>query len=128
MSEEWTLEKKFRFEAAHFLPFYDGKCRRLHGHSWRGAVILRGRALKERGPEKGMLADFGRIKLSLDPLVEDFLDHRLLNDFLENPTCEELARWLYDRLVGDIPWLDAVRIEETCTSACTFRAGEEDEQ
>ncbi|NES98612.1 MAG: 6-carboxytetrahydropterin synthase QueD, partial [Desertifilum sp. SIO1I2] len=36
--DEWIIYKEFRFEAAHHLPHHDGKCRRLHGHSWVGRV------------------------------------------------------------------------------------------
>ncbi|GCA81549.1 6-carboxy-5,6,7,8-tetrahydropterin synthase [Microcystis aeruginosa NIES-2521] len=38
---EWIIYKEFRFEAAHHLPHYEGKCRRLHGHSWLGRVYVK---------------------------------------------------------------------------------------
>lgn len=126
----FTLEKSFTFEASHQLPNHDGKCKRLHGHSWKMAVILKGHALQATGPQQGMLADYGRISAIVKPLVEEKLDHYHLNDTtgLVNPTSEELARWVYDQLKARIHLafgieyvnLHSVRIEETCTSACTY--------
>lgn len=120
----FRLEKEFRFEAAHLLPHHDGKCGRPHGHSWRGRVIVVGSALVAAGPKVGMLIDYGDLSAAIDPLVEEFLDHRYLNLTLplENPTSEEIARWMFRQLkpkLGD--YLLAVQIDETCTSRCEYR-------
>lgn len=119
----YRLEKSFTFEASHRLPLHDGKCRRLHGHSWRGVAVCEGEALHVHGPKTGMLIDYGDVKAAVAKLLENFLDHHHLNDTtgLENPTSEHLARWVYDALVGSLPYLVAVRIEETCTSSCEYR-------
>src|SRR4051812_28006849 len=128
----WLLSKTFRFEASHQLPHHDGQCARLHGHSWVGKVYVFGDHLKDAPPESGMVMDYGRIKKPLQRLVEECLDHRHLNDSLrgehndlagiENPTSEEIARWIYRQLrvwpganlTGyEIPGLVAVSIEET---------------
>lgn len=118
----FELTKKFRFEAAHRLPHHDGKCARLHGHSWNGAVIVRGPALQKAGPKQGMLLDFGEISKPVNELVESKLDHHFLNDTLplSNPTSEEVARWMFNELKPRLPDLVAVVIEETCTSACRY--------
>lgn len=120
----FELTKEFRFEAAHRLPKHDGKCQRLHGHSWKMRVIVRGYSLHQEGPTSGMLQDFGDISSVVKPLVDAFLDHHYLNDStqLENPTSEELAQWIYRRLdrEGKLPGLVAVEIDETCTSSCRF--------
>ena len=114
------LSKTFRFEAAHWLPtFPEGhKCRRMHGHSFRAEVVVAG----EVDETKGYLMDYGEIKRAIRP-IEDQLDHRLLNDIegLENPTAENLARWVWQRLNPELPLLDRVRVYETCTSACEYR-------
>jgi 6-pyruvoyltetrahydropterin/6-carboxytetrahydropterin synthase len=119
----WKLEKTFRFEASHRLPHHDGKCARLHGHSWVGVAILESDALIAGGPKAGMVQDFGDVSRALARLVEDGLDHHHLNDStgLQNPTSEELARWVFDNLRPALPLLAAVRIEETCTSAAEYR-------
>ena len=114
-----ALTKKIDFEAAHWLPkFPEGhKCRRLHGHSFKVDVVVEG----ECDPEMGYLMDFGDIKKVTNPLV-DQLDHYCLNDIegLENPTAEMLAKWIYDKLIGDLPMLKLVRVHETCTSAAEY--------
>lgn len=119
----WTLTKSVTFEASHRLPNHDGKCARLHGHSWRVTVEVRGSALQGTGAQAGMLVDFYRIGDPLKRLVEGHLDHYHLNDTtgLENPTSEELARWIYDRLAADVPLLSAVMVDETCTSRAEYR-------
>ena len=115
-----TLTKTFDFEAAHWLPtFPDGhKCRRLHGHSFHVDIVIEG----DVDPAKGYLRDFGEIKAAIEP-ARVLLDHHLLNDVdgLWNPTAENLARWLYDRLRPDLPELAAVRVHETCTTEATYR-------
>lgn len=119
----FTLTKEFKFEAAHKLPHHDGKCSRLHGHSWVGKVVVRGPQLVKDGPKAGMLFDFGDISKAIKPLVEDKLDHHYLNETtgLENPTSEEMARWIFGWLrAAGAQGLVAVEIQETCTSSCRY--------
>lgn len=119
----YKLEKELRFEAAHILPHHDGKCGRLHGHSWRAILILENANLHTEGPKSGMVADFGDVSKAAKPLLDDKLDHWHLNEStgLENPTSETLARYIFDTLKPLIPLLAAVRVCETCTSACEYR-------
>jgi 6-pyruvoyltetrahydropterin/6-carboxytetrahydropterin synthase len=123
MPESWELEKEFSFEASHQLPHHDGKCARLHGHSWKGRVIVKAGVLYTSGPKQGMVIDYADISKPIKALVETSLDHYHLNDStgLTNPTSEHLAKWIYLRLEGSIPGLVAVVIDETCTSRCTYR-------
>jgi len=113
------LVKDFRFEAAHYLPNVpEGhKCRRMHGHSFRGEVALRG----EIDPKTGWIMDFADLKKVIDPIVVR-LDHYLLNEIkgLENPTSEVLAMWLWNELAPNLPLLYRVTIEETCTTRCHY--------
>ena len=122
--EEWSIYKEFRFEAAHMLPHHDGKCRRLHGHSWIGRVYVKGNQLIEDGTKQGMIIDYGDIKQYLKPLLDHYLDHYYLNETtgLENPTSEAIAKWIFDHLeLAGLPGLYAVEIRETCTSGCIYR-------
>jgi 6-pyruvoyltetrahydropterin/6-carboxytetrahydropterin synthase len=108
------------FEAAHRLPHVpEGhKCARLHGHSFRVQVHVEGPV----DPGTGWVLDFADVKAACAPLIDD-LDHRYLNeiDGLENPTSEQVARWIWDRLLPTLPLLSAVTVRETCTSGCTYR-------
>ena len=114
------LTKSFRFEAAHWLPtFPEGhKCRRLHGHSFTIDVVVSG----EVDPRQGYLVDYGDIRKATEP-IERALDHYCLNDVegLENPTAENISRWIWERLKPTLPLLSAVKVHETCTSACEYR-------
>ena len=116
MTEIW---KEFGFEAAHRLPNVPAghKCARLHGHSFRVAVHVRG-ALD---PTLGWVMDFADLKAAWRPL-HDALDHRYLNeiDGLENPTSEVLARWIWARLAPVLPGLAAIEVRETCTAGCRY--------
>ena len=113
------LAKDFRFEAAHYLPNVpEGhKCRRMHGHSFRGEVVVRGAVDKQTG----WLIDFADLRRAVDPLVTR-LDHYLLNEIegLENPTSERVAIWIWDRLAPLLPQLYCVTVEETCSSRCRY--------
>ncbi len=119
MSQFVELVKDFRFEAAHWLPKVpEGhKCRRMHGHSFRGEVAVRGIV----DPATGWLIDFADLKRAVDPLVAQ-LDHYLLNEVegLANPTSEVLAAWLWERLAPSVPLLFRITIEETCTTRCHY--------
>ncbi len=122
--DEWIIFKEFRFEAAHILPHYEGKCRRLHGHSWVGRVYIKGNHLVADGSKQGMLMDYADIKQYLEPLLTQYLDHYYLNETtgLENPTSEAVAKWIFEQLEEtQMPGLYAVEIRETCTSGCTYR-------
>lgn len=114
--------KDFSFEAAHWLPNVpDGhKCGRLHGHSYRVRVNLVGTP-NERD---GWFIDFGDLKKEVKPTI-DLLDHYCLNDLegLENPTAENLARWIFNRLEKSIESLQSVEVMETCTCGVVYPYG-----
>jgi len=117
---EVEIWKEFGFESAHLLPNVPSghKCGRLHGHSFRIRVALRGIP----GAETGWVMDFADLKKAWKPLHE-ILDHRYLNDIpgLENPTSEILALWIWERLISSLPMLSAITVRETCTAGCTYR-------
>ena len=112
--------KEFTFEAAHRLPNVpEGhKCARLHGHSFRVRVYIAGKV----DPVQGWVMDFADLKQHIRPLYQA-LDHRYLNDVpgLENPTSENLAKWLWQRLKPELDALSKVEVRETCTSGCIYQ-------
>ncbi len=111
-----TISKTFDFDAAHWLPNVpvDHKCRRLHGHTYRVEVLLRGE------PDgRGFVADYAEIAEAWRP-VHGMLDHRCLNEIegLENPSTEVLAPFIARMLVDALPLLHAVRVYESSTTWC----------
>lgn len=114
------IYKEFHFEAAHRLPNVPPghKCSRLHGHSFQVRLSVVGDA-----PEPdGWVMDFADLKSSFKPIYEQ-LDHYYLNDIpgLENPTSENIARWIWGKLKPRLPLLSKVEIRETCTSGCIYQ-------
>ena len=111
---------EFGFEAAHRLPHVpEGhKCARLHGHSFRAEVHVRGPVAEPAG----WVVDFAEVRAACEPLRAE-LDHHYLNEVegLANPTSENLARWLWTRLAPTLPGLAEVVVRETCTSGCRYR-------
>jgi len=111
--------KAFTFEAAHRLPNVpEGhKCARLHGHSYHVTIFLKDKV----GENSGWVMDFGELKKYFKPIY-DRLDHRYLNDIpgLENPTSENIARWIWSELKPVLPRLNKIQVRETCTSGCTY--------
>jgi 6-pyruvoyltetrahydropterin/6-carboxytetrahydropterin synthase len=114
--------KEFTIEAAHWLPKVpEGhKCHRLHGHSFHIAIHVSG----PLDPQLGWVLDFAEIKTAFRS-IEDQIDHRCLNEVkgLENPTSENLARWLWERLRPALPLLSKIVVKETCTSGCIYTGG-----
>lgn len=117
-SMETEIAKEFTFEAAHRLPHVpEGhKCHRLHGHSFRVRISVKGPV----DEHFGWIVDFQEIRDAWAPIFE-LLDHRYLNEVsgLENPTSENVAAFIFERL--SLRYLDAVTVFETCTSSCTVR-------
>ncbi|HLT63097.1 MAG TPA: 6-carboxytetrahydropterin synthase QueD [Pseudohongiella sp.] len=111
--------KEFSFEAAHRLPNVpEGhKCARLHGHSFQVRLVVSGPV----GKDTGWVMDFGDIKKAFKPVWEQ-LDHHYLNEIagLENPTSENIAAWIWEKLKPALPELARIEIRETCTSGCIY--------
>ena len=109
----------FQIEAAHRLPNVpEGhKCARMHGHSFRIEVHVGG----DVGADSGWVMDFADLRRAFQPLF-DQLDHRCLNDVdgLENPTSENFARWIWERLAPALPGLCKIVVQETCTAGCIY--------
>ena len=89
----------------------------MHGHNYKFFIGLEG----EVDPATGMIADFGEIKQVVARRCWPCADHQILNDFLENPTAENIARWIWETLVADLPGLVEVRLFEIPDSCVTYR-------
>ena len=111
------LDVEFYFAAAHRLPRYEGPCFRMHGHNYRFFVALEG----EVDPRTGMIADFGEVKRIVREQVLARVDHQSLNDLLENPTAENIARWIWEALEPHVSGLAEIRLYEIPDSCVTYR-------
>jgi 6-pyruvoyltetrahydropterin/6-carboxytetrahydropterin synthase len=87
------VTRTFSFDAAHQLPWHPGKCRNLHGHTYRLEVSVEGPV----GPQ-GIVTDFADIDVIVRRDIIDRFDHVYLNDFLDNPTAELVAADIWKRL------------------------------
>lgn len=108
------------FDAAHFLPYVEEthKCRRLHGHTYLLKVYIRG----EADNHMGWIMDFAEVKKIVKQVVQK-LDHFLLNDIpgLENPTAENLSRWIWNQLKNHLPGLSQIILQETPGTGVIYR-------
>ena len=135
------LTKEFSFESAHALWGYDGKCREIHGHSYRLFVTIKGEPISdEQNPKLGMVMDFGELKSIVAREITDRLAHSFVMRRTEQaealaeamgsqftnvvlvdyqPTCENMLIDFAARLKAALPkgiTLHSLRLHETATS------------
>ena len=112
------IEKEFIFDSAHFLPLVaeDHKCRKLHGHTYRVTIAVSGEVNSQ-----GWIIDFAEISDVVKPILRS-IDHTLLNSVagLENPTAENIARWIFERVKEKLPVLSFVIVQEGESSRVIF--------
>ncbi|PIZ77617.1 6-carboxytetrahydropterin synthase QueD [Candidatus Peregrinibacteria bacterium CG_4_10_14_0_2_um_filter_41_8] len=87
------VTKEFTFDAAHYLTNYYGKCEKLHGHTYKLHITIEG----EIGTN-GLILDFVILKKIVKDHVLVKLDHTNINDLLPNPSCELIAKWIWEQL------------------------------
>lgn len=89
------VSKEFTFDAAHHLHCYEGKCKNLHGHTYKVVFGISGYV-----NEIGLAIDFGDIKEIWKNEIEIYLDHRYLNETLPamNTTAENMVVWIYEKM------------------------------
>lgn len=120
--KKYAIEKSITFEAAHCLPNHPGKCKRLHGHSYKVIARVEGDALvSDGGSRDGMLIDTAEMAAIMLAVVQEKLDHYYLNEVpgLENPTTEIVADCILQRI--RIPGLVSVVLEEGFRSRAEVR-------
>ncbi|MDR0616091.1 MAG: 6-carboxytetrahydropterin synthase QueD [Synergistaceae bacterium] len=113
------LKKEFTFDAAHNLIKYHGKCERLHGHTYRMSVVIKGVP-----DEEGMIVDFLEIKRIVNEEIISKFDHAYLNDILGQPSAENVARFSFEKLdpliCGKNYALHQVEVWESPSSSVIF--------
>jgi 6-pyruvoyltetrahydropterin/6-carboxytetrahydropterin synthase len=109
------VTKEFTFSGAHNLSGYDGKCEKLHGHTWTVQVTVEAPV-----GEDGLAFDFIRLKKIGEEKAISLLDHSYINETIKNPSAENIALWIWDRLKEELP-LHEIKVFETPTSFVTYR-------
>lgn len=111
--------KKFTFDSAHFLPNVpEGhKCKNIHGHTYHLTIYIN----DQLDLNLNWVMDFAAINKAVEPIIKS-IDHKLMNEIpgLENPTCEQIAIWLWDQIKLQIPQLVKIVLNETPTSGVIY--------
>ena len=104
------LTKQFHFEAAHQLPHHKGKCARLHGHSYKLEVSVRGAINPNRGmSDDGMVVDLDDIKQIVREVIIKRVDHYNLNEIMDcTTTAENIVHWIWHELEAANPEFGAL--------------------
>ncbi|WP_440068629.1 6-pyruvoyl trahydropterin synthase family protein [Tenacibaculum discolor] len=90
------ITKQFTFETGHALYGYDGKCKNVHGHSYKLSVTVIGSPITDMSNVKyGMVIDFGDLKKIVKEDIVDVFDHATV--FNKNTPHVELAQELKNR-------------------------------
>ena len=111
------LRVEFQFNAAHRLPHYQGPCFHTHGHNYKLQVVLSGTP----NPKDGMIQDFDEIRRQVWETSLVRCDHHNLNDFIDNPTGENLIVWIWEQLKPRMSALKELRLWETPEYCVTYR-------
>jgi 6-pyruvoyltetrahydropterin/6-carboxytetrahydropterin synthase len=114
----YKISKQFSFSASHVLSLLgkEHPCARMHGHNYLITVHLKSETLDEYG----FVKDYKTLKIVKQFLDETF-DHRHLNDVMpEQPTSENIARFIYERFKPELPELYAVEVSETPQTSCIY--------
>lgn len=115
----YKIKVEMFFSAAHNLRGYKGKCESLHGHNWKVEAV----AEKPSLDAAGMVMDFKILKAKLSRVL-DVLDHKYLNGVpyfkKANPTSENIARYIYERLKSGVPEIDSVTVWENNSSCAIY--------
>lgn len=129
MAPTWTLHTEFEFEAAHFIEGYDGKCGRMHGHSYKVHVKATSHRLN---PSKyldtdDMVCDFRELKWAAKSPAKGGLDHSVLNEEMPvNPSAERIAEFIYKETARRIPDGIGLHITVWETDTCWVEYTEDD--
>jgi len=107
LEDEMIIGKRFTFDAAHFLPHHTGKCKEMHGHTWTIEVEI------EEPVNKffGWVIDFKDFSHAINFVLDD-LDHKVLNEIISNPTCENVATYLYNRISKGFLNIKRITVQE----------------
>jgi 6-pyruvoyltetrahydropterin/6-carboxytetrahydropterin synthase len=122
-----TITRETTFDSAHRLDWHEGKCHNLHGHTYRVQVTVAPPENELEFGKNGIVMDFADLGMATKAATSQ-LDHQYLNDIIENPTGERIARWLFREVKKTLAYnlpkvrLVGVRLWETPDSFVTVEA------
>lgn len=102
--------RRYKFAASHQLPHHKGKCKFLHGHNWTTVLCLEGPV-----PTDGMVIDFDILDVLLREIM-DGLDHKHLNNLMESPTCENMAKWIFGKVTTALARTESIHLRSVTVS------------
>lgn len=112
--------KTFAIEAARSLPKLPGEhpCHKVHGHSFKITLTVEG----DIDQTTGFVMDFCDIDSAFRP-IHELIDHAYLNDIndLEDPSSENLCRWIWKQLSPSLKGLKQIEIKETESTGCIYK-------
>jgi len=110
------IVREFTFDSAHKLDWHNGKCKNLHGHTYRLQVWVKGSLTEE-----GIVLDFKELDKIVKEEVINILDHKFLNEVIENPTAENMCIWIWNHLKEKLNYIYEIRLWETPKSFAVYR-------
>lgn len=126
----WTLHTEFKFDAAHFIEGYDGKCGRMHGHSYKVKISAKSNKLNPSAylNTNDMVCDFKELKWAAKDADKGGLDHGFLNDLIEaNTTAERIAEFIHTETTKRIPTGIDLKVIVWETDTCWVEYTDKDE-
>lgn len=126
----WTLHTEFKFDAAHFIEGYDGKCGRMHGHSYKVKISAKSNKLNPSAylNTDDMVCDFKELKWAAKDADKGGLDHGFLNDLIEaNTTAERIAEFIHTETLKRIPAGIDLKVIVWETETCWVEYTDKDE-
>ena len=107
-----TVYRNFRFHSASYLPKLsdDHICKQMHGHTFNLTVYIKDKI----NNSTGFVIDFYDIDKIVKKSIIDLVDHKVLNDLenLSNPTSEHLSKWIWSKLILELPKLVKIKLSE----------------
>ena len=142
--EVFRIAKEFSFDMAHMLDGHDGKCKNLHGHTYKLQVEVAG-DLHQAGAKSGMVMDYSDLKAIVKTHILDEMDHAFIYDTTSEretkvakllqelnsktfgmpvrTTAEQMAKFIFERLHSVGLPVSLIRLWETPTSYCEYSKG-----
>lgn len=113
-----NLTKTFEFDSGHYLPEHDGKCFFFHGHRYKLEINIKRRVNRK----KGFGIDLGFVSKLVKEKIIDIFDHEIINNYITNPTCENIIIWVWNQLSPYLKGISKITLWESSSGSVTITA------